>query len=114
MATSIISFRIFPGSTERSEYLDFNRRQVEMEISAPLITTFTGAQPVPSEPEKETSTIYGTQIADTSRCFLLRGWHPAQKIIRLEYPGGAVNVGIDSTDETKLLEALKYAGIRTV
>ncbi|WP_202969965.1 hypothetical protein, partial [Endozoicomonas atrinae] len=26
-----------------------------------------------------------------------------QKIIRLEYPGGAVNVGIDSTDETKLL-----------
>ncbi|WP_419831767.1 tape measure protein [Endozoicomonas atrinae] len=37
-----------------------------------------------------------------------------QKIIRLEYPGGAVNVGIDSTDETKLLEALKNAGMRTV
>ncbi|WP_419835259.1 tape measure protein [Endozoicomonas atrinae] len=37
-----------------------------------------------------------------------------QKIIRLEYPGGAVNVGIDSTDESKLLEALKNAGMRTV
>ena len=37
-----------------------------------------------------------------------------QKIIRLEYPGGAVNVGIDSTDETKLLEALKNAGMRTL
>ncbi|WP_419533709.1 tape measure protein [Endozoicomonas sp.] len=37
-----------------------------------------------------------------------------QKIIQLEYPGGAVNVGIDSTDETKLLEALKNAGMRTV
>ena len=37
-----------------------------------------------------------------------------QKIIRLEYPGGAVNVGIDSTDETKFLEALKNAGMRTV
>ena len=97
-----------------SEYVDFNRRQVAMEISAPLVTTFVGAQPVPGEPEEETSTIYGTQIADTSRCFLLREWHPAQKIIRLEYPGGAVNVGIDSTDETKLLEALKNAGMRTV
>ena len=85
-----------------------------MEISAPLITTFTVAQPVPGEPDEETSTIYGTQIADTSRCFLLREWHPDQKIIRLEYPGGAVNVGIDSTDETKLLEALKNAGMRTV
>ena len=37
-----------------------------------------------------------------------------QKIIRLEYPGGGVNVGIDSRDETKLLEALKNAGMRTV
>ncbi len=37
-----------------------------------------------------------------------------QKIIRLEYPGGAVNVGIDSTDETKLLDALRNAGMRTV
>ncbi|USE38062.1 hypothetical protein [Endozoicomonas sp. SCSIO W0465] len=37
-----------------------------------------------------------------------------QKVIRLEYPGGAVNVGIDSSDETKLLDALKNAGMRTV
>ena len=100
---SVATFTYHNGS----EYVDFNRRQVEMEISAPLITTFTGSQPVPGEPEEETSTIYGTQIADTSRCFLLREWHPAQKIIWLEYPGSAVNVGIDSTEENKLLEALK-------
>ncbi|MBO9496627.1 hypothetical protein J7438_21445 [Thalassotalea sp. G20_0] len=37
-----------------------------------------------------------------------------QKIIRLEYPGGAVNANIDSTDETKLLDALRNAGMRTV
>ena len=37
-----------------------------------------------------------------------------QKIIRLEYPGGDVNVGIAPNDETKLLDALKNAGMRTV
>ena len=37
-----------------------------------------------------------------------------QKIIRLEYPGGDVNVGIAPSDESKLLEALKNAGMRTV
>ena len=37
-----------------------------------------------------------------------------QKIIRLEYPGGDVNVGIAPNDETKLLEALKNAGMRTL
>ncbi|WP_257297270.1 hypothetical protein [Endozoicomonas sp. YOMI1] len=37
-----------------------------------------------------------------------------QRIIRLEYPGGAINVGIDSKDEIKLLNALKNAGMRTV
>ena len=62
---SVVTFTYHNGS----EYVDFNRRKVEMEISAPLITTFTGAQPVPVEPEEETSTTYGTQIADTSRCF---------------------------------------------
>ncbi|MBO9497294.1 hypothetical protein J7438_24885, partial [Thalassotalea sp. G20_0] len=46
---------------------------------------------------------------------ITRTTQPApQRIIRLEYPDGAVNVGIDSTDETKLLEALKNAGMRTV
>ena len=40
--------------------------------------------------------------------------HHPQKIIRLEYPGGDVNVGIAPNDETKLLEALKNAGMRTV
>ncbi len=37
-----------------------------------------------------------------------------QKVIRLEYPGGRVNVGIDGKDETKLLEALKNAGLKSV
>ncbi|OED40223.1 hypothetical protein ACH42_17060 [Endozoicomonas sp. (ex Bugula neritina AB1)] len=37
-----------------------------------------------------------------------------QKIIRLEYPGGGVNIGIDGKDETKLLEALKNAGLRSI
>ena len=42
------------------------------------------------------------------------GRQSPQKIIRLEYPGGGVNIGIDSTDEAKLLQALKNAGMRTV
>ena len=37
-----------------------------------------------------------------------------QKIIRLEYPGGGVNIGINSSDETKLLQALKNAGLKSV
>ncbi len=62
---SVVTFTYHNGS----EYVDFNRRKVEMEISAPLVTTFIGAQPVPAEPEEETSSIYGTQIADTSRYY---------------------------------------------
>ncbi|WP_066018115.1 tape measure protein [Endozoicomonas atrinae] len=38
----------------------------------------------------------------------------ADKIIRLEYPGGSVNVGVNRSDESKLLEALKNAGLRSV
>ena len=52
-----------------TEYVDFKRRKVEMEISAPLEKNFKGAKPVPGEPEEETSTIYSTQIADTSRYY---------------------------------------------
>ena len=51
------------------KYVDFDRRKVEMEISAPLVTTFVGAPPVPGEPEEETSRIQETQIADTSRYY---------------------------------------------
>ena len=36
------------------------------------------------------------------------------KVIRLEYPGGNVQVGIDPRDETKLLDALKQAGMRSI
>ena len=52
--------------------------------------------------------------ASTAKPVLQSVQQAPQKIIRLEYPGGAVNVGIDSTDETKLLEALRNAGMRTV
>ncbi|WP_419534731.1 tape measure protein [Endozoicomonas sp.] len=38
----------------------------------------------------------------------------AEKIIRLEYPGGSVNVGINRSDERKLLDALRNAGLRSV
>ena len=37
-----------------------------------------------------------------------------QRIIRLEYPGGNVNVGVSPADETRLLDALRNAGMRTV
>ena len=36
------------------------------------------------------------------------------KVIRLEYPGGAVNVNVRKSDETKLLQALKTAGGRAI
>ena len=37
-----------------------------------------------------------------------------EKIIRLEYPGGSVNVGVNRNDEAKLLQALKSAGMRSI
>jgi hypothetical protein len=36
-----------------------------------------------------------------------------EKIIRLEYPGGQLDVGVKPGDERKLLEALKNAGMRS-
>ncbi|WP_422445442.1 hypothetical protein [Endozoicomonas sp. ALB091] len=58
-------FTYFTGA----EYIDFTRRKVEMQISAPLVTKFIGASPVPGEPEEATSRIQETQIADTSRYY---------------------------------------------
>ncbi|MCW7551775.1 tape measure protein [Endozoicomonas gorgoniicola] len=43
-----------------------------------------------------------------------REWRSSEKVIRLEYPGGNVKVGINSSDEAKFLEALKNAGLRSV
>ena len=37
-----------------------------------------------------------------------------EKIIRLEYPGGQVDVGIRDSDEMKLLKALETAGMRSI
>ncbi|WP_252177190.1 tape measure protein [Endozoicomonas sp. 4G] len=36
-----------------------------------------------------------------------------EKVIRLEYPGGQVDVGVKPGDESRLLEALKNAGMRS-
>ncbi|WP_263080682.1 tape measure protein [Endozoicomonas sp. Mp262] len=36
------------------------------------------------------------------------------KVIRLDYPGGNINVGINPRDETKLLDMLKYTGMRSI
>ena len=36
------------------------------------------------------------------------------KVIRLEYPGGAVNVNVRNGDENKLLRALKQSGARSI
>ena len=43
-----------------------------------------------------------------------REWRSSEKVIRLEYPGGNIKVGINSSDEAKFLEALKNAGLRSV
>ncbi|WP_419832128.1 hypothetical protein [Endozoicomonas atrinae] len=51
------------------KFVDFTRRKLEMDISAPLITTFIGAQPFPGVPEEPTSSVHTTQIADTSRYY---------------------------------------------
>ena len=38
----------------------------------------------------------------------------ADKVIRLEYPSGSVDVAIQPRDESKLLDALKYTGMRSI
>ncbi|AMO56112.1 hypothetical protein GZ77_04695 [Endozoicomonas montiporae] len=43
-----------------------------------------------------------------------RDWRNSEKVIRLEYPGGNVKVGIRHSNESKLLEALKLAGLRSL
>ncbi|WBA83739.1 hypothetical protein [Endozoicomonas sp. GU-1] len=49
----------------------------------------------------------GSSLPETAR-------QTPQRIIRLEYPGGSVNVGVDSGDESALLNALQAAGMKTV
>ncbi|WP_163372992.1 hypothetical protein [Endozoicomonas acroporae] len=57
----IKTFTYFTGV----EYIDFTLRKVEMQISAPLVTTFIGASPVPGEPQEATSRIEVTQIVES-------------------------------------------------
>ena len=61
----IVTFTYNNGSS----FVDFERRKLELSISAPLATTFEGAPPVPGLPEEATSLILSTQVADTSRYY---------------------------------------------
>ena len=55
-----------------SEYVDFDRRKIEMQISAPLIETFPGTQPVPGVPGDSASIVQTTQVADSSRYYSIQ------------------------------------------
>ena len=55
-----------------SEYVDFERRKIEMQISAPLIETFPGTQPVPGVPGNNASLVQTTQVADSSRYYSIQ------------------------------------------
>ena len=47
----------------------FDRRKLELEVSAPLKKSFPGGTPTPGATEGEKSEIYTTQVADTSRYY---------------------------------------------
>ncbi|WP_345195596.1 hypothetical protein, partial [Kistimonas scapharcae] len=40
--------------------------------------------------------------------------HTPDRTIRLEYPGGRVDIGVQESEELKLLKALELAGMRAV
>ncbi|MGI9277977.1 MAG: hypothetical protein ACR2PT_24410, partial [Endozoicomonas sp.] len=50
-------------------YIDFERRRVDMEISAALEVTFPGGNPTPAGTTEPKSDVFGTQIADASRYY---------------------------------------------
>ena len=54
------------------EYVDFARRKIEMQISAPLSETFPGTQPVPGVPRNNASLVETTQVADSSRYYSIQ------------------------------------------
>ena len=63
------SIETFSHSTAGGEYQFFERRKLEMDISAPLKITFPGGKPTPGETDGDKSDINNTQIADTSRYY---------------------------------------------
>ena len=65
---SVVTFTYNNGS----EYVDFERRKIEMQISAPLIETFPGTQPVPGVPGNSASLVQTTQVADSSRYYSIQ------------------------------------------
>ena len=65
---SVVTFTYNNGS----EFVDFERRKIEMQISAPLIETFPGAQPVPGVPGNNASLVQTTQVADSSRYYTIQ------------------------------------------
>ena len=54
------------------EYVDFERRKIEMQISAPLSETFPGTQPVPGLPGNNASMVETTQVPDSSRYYSIQ------------------------------------------
>ena len=65
---SVVTFTCNNGS----EYVDFERRKIEMQISARLIETFPGTQPVPGAPGNNASLVQTTQVADSSRYYSIQ------------------------------------------
>ena len=65
---SVVTFTYNNGS----EYIDFERRKIEMQISAPLIETFAGTQAVPGVPGNNASLVPTTQRADSSRYYSIQ------------------------------------------
>ena len=65
---SLVTFACNNGS----EYVDFERRKIEMQISVPLIETLPGAQPVPGVPGDSASIVQTTQVADSSRYYSIQ------------------------------------------
>ena len=59
----------FAHSRGGGNYEFFDRRKLDMEISAPLKTTFPGGTPTPGETDGEKAQIYTTQVADISRYY---------------------------------------------
>ncbi len=70
------SIEIFTYSSSNTTFVDFERRRLELGISAPLTVTFPGGIPTPGRTEAQNgvtpSRIQTTQVADSSRYYGLQ------------------------------------------
>ena len=66
-----VDHRIEPYTYEVSDsnFIEFERRRLDMEISAPLAFTFPGGQPTPASTTEPKSMVNSTQVADASRYY---------------------------------------------